>query len=364
MATITERKSKKSGRVSFLAQVRVGKFKAAAKTFRVETTKAEAKVRAAEWADSLEKIIRAETSRGVGRRDITQLTIGALITEYLADPKTKSLRTYHDTERQLGWWLRKYGTNRVFDFGVMQVREARQTLDTPERSHGTTNRYLSVMRSAWNWARSAGLIAGERAWPMRQMLTEDKGRERFLKAEEVPHLLEVAEADPVVRVAIIVSLSAGMRQGELLGLSWPDVDLIRGTCVFHRTKNGERRTVHLTPVAVGALKSLKKMSAVSQIPPADQHVFLTASGTPLQQSYLESRWRRIRSKAKMEGFRWHDLRHSCASFLAREGASLLEIGSVLGHKSPAVTLRYSHLVQGAPVKGHAELDNILRRANA
>ena len=54
------------------------------------------------------------------------------------------------------------------------------------------------------------------------------------------------------------------------------------------------------------------------------------------------------------------LRHTCASYLAQNGANLLEIGSVLGHKSPSVTQRYAHLIEGAPVTGHTKLDDKLR----
>jgi site-specific recombinase XerD len=63
----------------------------------------------------------------------------------------------------------------------------------------------------------------------------------------------------------------------------------------------------------------------------------------------------------LRDFRWHDLRHSCASFLAQQGATLLEIASVLGHRSTVVTRRYAHLVQGAPVTGHAALNEKLQQ---
>jgi site-specific recombinase XerD len=71
------------------------------------------------------------------------------------------------------------------------------------------------------------------------------------------------------------------------------------------------------------------------------------------------RWRVVRAAAKLKDFRWHDLRHSCASFLASKGANLLQIGSVLGHKSVATTARYSNLVQGEPLKQHEVFEEIL-----
>jgi site-specific recombinase XerD len=112
----------------------------------------------------------------------------------------------------------------------------------------------------------------------------------------------------------------------------------------------------LPSVAVEALKALRKGKVVSAT-----HVFLLGD-EPFEKSMLETRWKTIRKDAGLQDFRWHDLRHSCASFLAQKGATLLEIGSVLGHKSPSVTQRYSHLVQGALVKGHAKLDAKLRKS--
>jgi integrase len=90
------------------------------------------------------------------------------------------------------------------------------------------------------------------------------------------------------------------------------------------------------------------------------HVFVLTNGAPLKKSLLETRWNKIRDAAQLADFRWHDFRHTCASLLAQNGASLLQIGSVLGHKSTGMTQRYSHLVQGAPVPGHAQLDEKLR----
>jgi site-specific recombinase XerD len=72
--------------------------------------------------------------------------------------------------------------------------------------------------------------------------------------------------------------------------------------------------------------------------------------------WLVYHWRETRAAAGLRDFHWHDLRHCCASFLAQNGATLLEIGHVLGHRDLATTLRYSHLVQSKPVTGHAGLD--------
>jgi integrase len=123
----------------------------------------------------------------------------------------------------------------------------------------------------------------------------------------------------------------------------------------HESKNNEKRAVHVTAEAVAALKQLRKLPVVSPV-----HVFINASGKPLKKSLLEGRWYKIRTAAKLADFHWHDLRHTCASILLQNGSTLPMVGSVLGHKSPGMTMRYSHLVAGAPVTGHDKLDEKLR----
>ena len=153
----------------------------------------------------------------------------------------------------------------------------------------------------------------------------------------------------------MVSISTGVRKGELLRLEWKDVDFERSRLTVLEAKNGESRAVHLPPSAVQALRSLKAASVVSA-----RHVFLLPSGRPLAAGMLNKLWRAARAAAGLKNFRWHDLRHTAASYLAQNGATLHEVGSVLGHKSVGVTMKYAHLVQGAAVTGHDKLDQKLR----
>jgi integrase len=188
------------------------------------------------------------------------------------------------------------------------------------------------------------------------MLKEPRGRVRYLSDAELANLLAAAQKhSSVLHTAILLSLATGVRQGELFRLKWSDVDFARSRVSILETKNDEPRAVHLPAVASEALKVLKRSPVVGQ-----HSVFLDANGVPLDKGRLAARWKPIRTAAGLANFRWHDLRHSCASFLAQHGSTLLEIGSVLGHKSPSSTARYAHMVQGAPVTGHAALDTKLR----
>jgi integrase len=154
--------------------------------------------------------------------------------------------------------------------------------------------------------------------------------------------------------AVLISLGCGVRQGELRRLKWADVDLDKQRLRVLLTKNNESRSVYMPKSAVEALRVLKRAAVVGQYVIADER------GQPVGKDWIEYRWRLVRDGAGLRDFKWHDLRHSCASFLAQNGANLLQIGSVLGHRSPSVTMRYSHLVEAAPVTGHIKLDEKLR----
>ena len=129
---------------------------------------------------------------------------------------------YERTERLCAWWVNEHGSTRVSDIGVLKLLAARDKLKGSGdyiRAAATVNRCLSAFRSAWNWGRTAGLIQQERGWPTRLLLTEPRGRTRYLSDDELKNLLdEAAEHSVVMRAAIVVAIATGLRQGELLRL--------------------------------------------------------------------------------------------------------------------------------------------------
>lgn len=347
MATIA-RKQNQDGSHSFVAQVRIKPFKPVAKSFGTRKE-------AAAWADAKEAELGEYRSAGKVDVDLPRLTLAQLIGRFLNDEHTQSLRYYRDLERLLTWWVQHYGSERVLAFGATALRQARTKL-LAGRTPSTVNRYLSALRSCWNWARSAELIPQKLSWPLRLLLQEPKGRTRFLADNELSKLLETAAAhSPTMHAAVLVSIGTGVRLSELRRLKWADVDFARKRVRVMLSKNNEARATYLPKAAITALRKLKGTDAIP-----DRPVLVTADGEGVDIDWIEHRWGKIRKAAGLIDFRWHDLRHSTASFLAQNGASLPEIGAVLGHKSPSATQRYAHLVEGAPVTGHTKLDKKLK----
>jgi len=150
---------------------------------------------------------------------------------------------------------------------------------------------------------------------------------RFLSDDERAALLAASkESDsPDLYAFVLFALTTGARKGEIASLEWAQVDLKRRWAIFPRTKNGDSRGVPLT-AAVCALLDARKRDG-ERVFPVD----------------ITRAWHTAIARAKIEDFRFHDLRHSCGSALVQNGANLAEVATLLGHKGLAMTLRYSHI---------------------
>jgi integrase len=135
----------------------------------------------------------------------------------------------------------------------------------------------------------------------------------------------------------------------LLGLQWPDVELKRGTLTFHETKNGERRAVPLTGQALVLMRQHAKVRRLDT-------ALLFPDPTGSRPLSIRNAFENAVERAGIADFRFHDLRHTAASYLAMNGASLMEIAEVLGHKTLNMVKRYAHLSE-AHTRGVVERMN-------
>lgn len=147
----------------------------------------------------------------------------------------------------------------------------------------------------------------------------------------------------------MLALSTGARQGEILSLKWDQVDLNRGQITLFETKNKEIRSLPLTG---HALKLVKGMSKVRRI---DTDLLFPGKRKIQPMSFRRS-WEIALEKAKIKNFRFHDLRHSAASYLAMNGATLTEIAEILGHKTLQMVKRYAHLSESHTSKVVAKMN--------
>jgi len=186
-----------------------------------------------------------------------------------------------------------------------------------------------------------------------------------LTGEQAQQFLEAAAGDPQ-EALYVLALTTGMRQGELLGLKWTDVDLALGTVQVRRTitrltKKGftvsepktakSRRKIHLTRLAIEALKRhrIRQNEAKLAAGPAWNEqgwVFCNTIGKPIEVGNMIRRsFRLILTKAGLPIIRFHDLRHSAASLLLSLGVHAKIVQELLGHSQISLTLdTYSHVL--------------------
>jgi len=185
------------------------------------------------------------------------------------------------------------------------------------------------------------------------MKTEpESSRLRWLKPEEAERLLAACRASRNGDLADLVefSLFTGLRQGEALGLTWDRVERARGVVLVTETKTGKDREV---PLNTNADAILERRAA------AEGLVFGTLSFDSFRTA-----WETAVRKAKLTDFRFHDLRHTCASWMVQRGANLQEVKDVLGHSTLAMTLRYAHLAPEHLRKAVSALDGMLHSTTA
>ena len=203
---------------------------------------------------------------------------------------------------------------------------------------GTVGRWLDTFGGLLNVAvRDYGWLAEN---PMRRVHKppQPPGRVRFLSVDELARLLHACQSsgNPHLYLLVLLALSTGARKMELLRLQWGDIDLDHGFLRLAYTKNKERRAVPVTGLAL----TLLRQRALSP-----QSVWVFPGPSRHAPMRFARAWYVARQRAGLRDFRFHDLRHTAASYLAMSGASLLEIAQVLGHKSLRMTQHYSHFTQ-------------------
>jgi integrase len=204
---------------------------------------------------------------------------------------------------------------------------------------------------------------------------------RSLDADEANQLLETARTDRL-RALYVTALTCGMRQGELLGLRWTDLDLERGALAVRqqvmrvggewrfsepKTKAG-RRVITMPAVAIDALREHRRQQLEERLRAGGQWrenglVFTNRVGNPIEKQNLMRRsfWPLL-DCAGLPRIRFHDLRHTAATLLLAEGLHPKVVQERLGHSTIAVTMDvYSHVGMTLQREAADTLDRLFAR---
>lgn len=199
----------------------------------------------------------------------------------------------------------------------------------------TIRKELTILKHILRIAIKLGFLARN---PFEDLETRDypvpgEKRTRHLVGDEWPRLIQQIPIEK--RPAVILLVNTGMRRGELMNLTWPEVDLLNGTAWLPRTKggikSGKGRLVQLTPEMVTLLSSITRHET-------DPRVIWQFTADALSTAF-----RLAVRKAKIYNFHLHDLRHTFATEIRKEGAGIDLIAKLLGHADVRQSQIYAHI---------------------
>lgn len=331
MATINKRIDQE-GKVKYQARVRLKGYPTQTATFARITD-------AKKWVQDTESAIRE--GRHFKLSEAKKRTLGEMIDRYIDLFKPEKGR-----RAQLVWWKERFGGYVLADVTPSMIAKGRDELLNSNTKKGTMRGPATVVHYIAAISHVYTMGIKEFGWiessPVSRISKprEPVGRVRFLSDEERGALIEACKKSesPILYPIVVIAISTGMRQSEIMNLTWSQIDFMRQQIILEKTKNKTCRTI---PLASLALELLKKRAQEGGL----KNNLVFPGKVPSKPMAIRRPWLHAIKESGIKDFRFHDLRHSAASYMAMTGSSLIDIGILLGHKRLEVTKRYSHLSQ-------------------
>lgn len=289
------------------------------------------------WARKIESDL--ERGQLFPEREAQKRTVEDAAKKYLAE-HVPGMAHPEDRTRHIRWWIDQVGKMRLVDLRPEVINAKIQELaETPTPRGGklaasTIRHYQIAITHLLHMARKWGWIQH----PDTERVIKpkvDNERKRYLTDEELPRLLAAVKGHPDLELLTLLALGTGARAGELLSLTWEQIDQKRGLITLYKTKNGDARTIPLPEAARPLLAARIRRLGVRLVFPSKQD--------PEKPTSVRNAWLKALERAEIKDLHFHDLRHSAASYLVQEGVSLVQVAALLGHRDLKMTRRYSHL---------------------
>lgn len=240
-------------------------------------------------------------------------------------------RSLYDDKWHINWLDKYFGNLYLSEITKDKIDEVAQLREKENVAPASVNRMLAFIRAVlrkamneWEWIDRV---------PSVRMRQEDNKRIRWITRDEARKLLDALPTHLSAMAAF--TLATGLRQSNVTGLKWQDVDLNKRHALIHpdQAKTKKAIPVPLNEDAINILMSQKKQGS--------EFVF-TYRGNNITQVSTKA-WRKTLAKLNIKNFRWHDLRHTWASWHIQNGTSLQELQILGGWASFEMVLRYAHL---------------------
>ena len=255
-------------------------------------------------------------------------------------------------------WMLKFWNGTLGDYFISEITPAliylvrEKLISNPSHSEkaknskqkkyfksATINRHQAALSSVFNRAVTEwGYVTSNSVLQVKR-LKEKNQRQRYLEKDEIKKLLNECQRSSNKNLYdfVLFAICTGARRGELRELKWSEVDLESSLVIFKNTKNGENKIIPL--VSQIKCMMIKRYEGRRD---KDGLVFGTYD-QPIKVRDFRKAFDNAVIRAELKDFKFHDLRHTAATYLALSGIPIRDIAEILGHKTMQMTMRYSHL---------------------
>lgn len=302
----------------------------------------ERKQEADDWAKDTERKIKLGQFKFDQHNHLH--TFKELVDRYIQDGALEHHRSCNDTQRHLAYWQSRFANYALVHLTPELLGKERQLLlDTPtqkaaKRTPSTINRYIASLSSLLTYATERLNWINENPAFRLIKLKENPGRDRVLSEDEISRLLAASRQSksPYLYCIILLSLTTGARQGEILNLEWRHIDFENKIAYIKKSKNGRPRSIALCDPVIKEFKQLYQIHN-----PAKPLVF--ASKTAFGRIDIKKAWQQALKRAGIVNCRAHDMRHTFCTYAAAKGASNLQLQTATGHRTLNMLLQYTHM---------------------
>lgn len=349
MAEIKERK-RKNGESSYTVSIRIKGCPPLTKTFKRKTD-------AKEWERRTETEIRENIN--FPKRKAQKLTISEVIDKFIGFKLNKyKPKMQKEFTKALNWYKKEIGSLYLSNITTAKLVECREKLskknkEVPTKNDkvitkdetlapATINHYMACLGTVFTYCIADLEILDINPMTKVKKVKANNARKRFLEIEEISKLLKTClNTDYELFLCVLIALSTGARKSEILKLTWGMVDFKQKTLRFLHTKNGDDRDTPISGLLYDELQKFKNQNKVRHL--KNDYIFRTSDGKQ-KESLIGKLFPKVVKKCGITNFRFHDLRHTAASWLAMNGTSQPVLQEILGHKTPAMTSRYKHFM--------------------
>ena len=316
MATIRKR-----GNLQWEARIRRKGYPVTCKTFETRDS-------AEKWSREIE----AEMDKGifVSRQEAEQYTLRECLDRFTEEYIPRLKQQANEIQRAKRLKQRKLADRIMASIRAKDIADFRREREEEGVSGNTIRLDLALLSRLFNYARSDwGMESLSNPVQLVAKPKLAKGRERRFEKGEEEKLLK--NAAPNFRPVILFALATAMRREEIASLRWKNINLKKSFLILKDTKNSESRTVPLSQDALNILKSLPRQT--------DEDLVFNMTSSAITQAMDTAR-----TKAGIQNFKFHDLRHEATSRLFENtDLDLMEIKAITGHKTLQMLVRYTHL---------------------